>query len=421
MKKQDIIMANTQELKKLHIVKMFIEKKIDQKEAASLLGLSTRQVRRIASGIKNNGDGFVTHKARGKPSNNSKSESLRQKVLKLYSQKYYDFGPTLATEKLDSLDGIKIGIETLRRWLIASGIYKRKRKRSPFRKHRDRKACFGQMLQMDGSNHYWFEDRAGTCTLMAYIDDATGHTFGRFYAYEGTMPAMDSFKTYIMLYGLPASIYFDRHTTYKSTAKPKIEDELAGRISQSQFERALSELGVQTIYANSPQAKGRIERLFGVFQDRLVKELRLAGINTIVDANFFLSDYLPGYNKKFNVVAANDADMHIPLPDSINLDKILCIKNTRTVGSDNTILYKGRLYQIYDNLVSRKVSIEERIDKNMYIIYDGKELVYDRINKAVKKITEVKKESLPKITVKPKPDHPWRSKIKGRGILAIKI
>lgn len=188
--------------------------------------------------------------------------------------KYSDFGPTFAAEKLSGRDKIKIGKETLRRWLIENGLHKKRRKPRPHRLYRDRKASFGEMLQVDGSEHAWFEDRGPKASFIGYIDDATNVVFGRFYTHEGTIPALDLFYRYVQKYGLPVSMYLDKHTTYRSTAKPSIEEELDGKASQSQFQRALSELGVKIIYANSPQAKGRIERLFETFQDRLVKELK---------------------------------------------------------------------------------------------------------------------------------------------------
>jgi transposase len=274
MKSKDIIVASTEELKRLHIMQMLFEKKIGQKEAASLLGLSTRQVRRIAAIIKVEGNKAIAHKLRGKPSNRKKSDGLKEKVLNLYRTKYSDFGPTFATEKLAGLDKIKIGKETLRRWLMEAGLHKKRRKPRPHRLYRERKQSFGEMAQVDGSEHAWFEDRGPKASFLGFIDDATNNVFGRFYTHEGTMPALDCFYRYAQKYGLPVSVYIDKHTTYRSTAKPSLEEELNGLAPQSQFQRALSELGVKIIYANSPQAKGRIERLFETFQDRLVKELK---------------------------------------------------------------------------------------------------------------------------------------------------
>jgi len=176
---------------------------------------------------------------------------------------------------------------------------------------------------MDGSHHDWFEGRGAGCVFMGYIDDARGEVFGRFYPYEGTIPAMDSFKRYIKKNGLPMSVYLDKHTTYKSTAKPTIQDELNNTQPLSEFERALKELGVEVIHANSPQAKGRIERLFGTLQDRVVKEMRLRGIRTIEEANCFLEEYLPLYNSRFAVCPKGKDNLHRPVGRGLELDGIL--------------------------------------------------------------------------------------------------
>jgi len=418
MKDQDIIMINSKELRRLHIVKMYLEKKIKQKEATDLLELSTRQIRRIASKIKAEGNKAVVHKLKGKPSNRSKPAILKEKVLDLYESKYHDFGPTLAQEKLAQIDNIKIGKETLRSWLVSTGLHRKKRKPRPHRMYRERKNNFGQMVQIDGSEHHWFEDRGPKCSFMGYIDDATNTVYGRFYTHEGTIPAMDSFSCYAAKYGLPVSVYIDRHITYRSTAKPTVEEELAGVSSQSQFQRALHELEIEIIYANSPQAKGRIERLFGTLQDRLVKELRLEKIDNIKDANKFLEEYLPIHNKRFSVPALGSADMHRKPPQAI--ESMLCIKEKRTLRNDNTISYNASLYQILDNIFFKKVDVEEHPDGNIYIKYNGKSLRYSKIEKIAKKETVVNKDKI-RVPIKPKPYHPWRGKMKGRGVLATKI
>jgi hypothetical protein len=418
MKSKDIIMASTEELKKLHIIKMFFEKKIRQKEAASLLDLSTRQIRRIAARVKLEGNKAVAHRLRQKPSNMKKSDFLKEKILNLYRAKYSDFGPTFAAEKLSGCDKIKIGKETLRIWLIEAGLHKKRRKPRPHRLYRDRKASFGEMAQVDGSEHAWFEDRGPKSSLIGCIDDATNNVFGRFYTHEGTIPALDCFYRYSLKYGLPVSVYIDKHTTYRSTAKPSIEEELGGEASQSQFQRALSQLGVKIIYANSPQAKGRIERLFETFQDRLVKELRLAGIDNINDANAFLEEYLPLHNKRFSLPSLSGIDMHRKPP--ANIKSILCIKNKRVLRNDNTISYCASLYQILDRTVAKKVDVEEHLDGNIYIKYNGKNLRYCKIESRPK-LKEVKEEPKERIYSSPKPYHPWRGKMRGRGVLVSKI
>jgi len=268
------------------------------------------------------------------------------------------------------------------------------------------------MVQMDGSHHDWLEGRGPTLVLMGYIDDATNRTYGRFYDYEGTLPAMDSFKGYVRKYGLPMSVYLDRHTTYKSSKKLNEWDEVEGIESLSQFERALKELDVEVIHALSPQAKGRIERLFGVLQDRLVKEMRLAGITTKEQANAFLKEYLPRYNKRFGVCPANDTDVHVTLPSQVDLNRCLCIKTERTIRKDNTIALDGRLYQIEER-GGKKVVVEERLDGSLHVISRGLSLKYreiiERPKKEVAPTTDTRVFNRPS---KPAKDHPWNRRWK---------
>ena len=264
------------------------------------------------------------------------------------------------------------------------------------------------MVQMDGSHHDWLEGRGLKLVLMGYIDDATNRVYGRFHDYEGTLPAMDSFRRYVEKYGLPMSVYLDRHTTYKSPRKLTEWDEAEGIEFLSQFERALKELGVEVIHALSPQAKGRIERFFGVLQDRLVKEMRLRGITTKEEANAFLEEYFPRYDKKFGVCPANKTDAHVKLPRHVDLNRYLCIKSERTLRKDNTIAFNGRLYQV-EQRGGKKVAVEERLDGSMLLFSNGTSLTY-------KEITErPQKEVLPKTDArtftrsqKPSKDHPWK-------------
>jgi transposase len=408
MARKDIVVMSYGEVKRLKAVQSVIDRHITQHMAATMLGLSERQVRRLVKGVREQGDSGIIHASRGRPSNRRIPEEVRGRVLSLYQGRYPDFGPTLATEKLFECDGIKISDETLRRWLIEAGFWKKRRKRSGFRQWRPRKECFGQMVQMDGSHHDWLEGRGPKLVLMGYVDDATSRVYGRFYDYEGTLPAMDSFKRYVEKYGLPMSVYLDRHTTYKSPRKLTEWDEAEGIEFLSQFERALKELGVEVIHALSPQAKGRIERLFGVLQDRLVKEMRLRGISTKEEANAFLEEYLPRYDKRFGVCPANETDAHVKLPRHVDLDRYLCIKTERTLRKDNTIALDGRLYQI-EQRGGKKVVVEERIDGSMLMFSNGTSLTY-------KEITErPQKEVVPKTDArkfnrsqKPSKDHPWK-------------
>lgn len=406
---KDIIMVRQRELKRLHVIQKVLERVIKQVEAAELLSLSSRQIRRIIKRIKIEGEKGVIHKSRGKPSSRRIPGKIREKVIRLYRSQYSDFGPTLASEKLWERNGIGINDETLRRWLLETGDWKRRRKRRTHRQWRERKAHYGEMVQMDGSHHDWFEGRGARCVLMGFIDDATGRVFGRFYEYEGTIPAMDSFKGYIQKHGLPLSVYLDKHTTYKSTAKASIEDQLNNRPPLSEFQRALKELGVEVIHANSPQAKGRIERLFGTFQDRLVKEMRLRGIRTIEEGNRFLKEYLPLYNNRFAVCPKEKDNLHRPVGRGVNLDAILCIRTERTLRNDFTVAHNHQLFQVEEKVRGAKVMVEDQLDGSLVMTYKGQRLRFREIT-----TRPVKEQKEQRVIVRirkpytPPSDHPWR-------------
>jgi transposase len=405
---EDMIMVRQGDLKRLHVIQKVLERVIKQVEAAEMLSVSDRQIRRIVKRIRSEGDRGIIHKSRGRPSNRRISDKVKGRVIKLYRAQYKDFGPTLASEKLLERDGVRISDETLRGWLIEAGDWKRTRKTRRHRQWRERKGHRGEMVQMDGSHHAWFEDRGEPCVLMGYIDDATGDVFGRFYGYEGTMPAMDSFKRYIRKRGLPLKVYLDGHSTYKSTAKPTIEEQLEGVEPLSEFERALKELGVEISHAHSPQAKGRIERLFRTFQDRVIKEMRLRGIKTIEEGNQFLEAYLPLYNQRFSVRPREKEDVHRALPRGMDLNAILCMKTERTLRNDFTVAHNHKLYQIEEATKASKVIVQDRMDGSMKITYQGQALRFKEITE--RPIRENKRPVATKRrkTYIPPADHPWR-------------
>ena len=370
---EDSIMVRQRELKRLHVIRKVMEGTLTQRDAAGLISLTERQIRRILKRIRQEGDKGVCHKSRGIPS--KRRLPFKARIVQLYRSTYPDFGPTLFTEKLQEREGITVSRETVRTWLMEEGEWKKHRRRKAHRQWRERKDCCGEMLQVDGSHHDWFEGRGPRCVLMAYSDDATGSVYGRFYDYEGTIPAMDSFTRYIMKYGIPMSIYLDKHTTYKSWAR---RDECQEAEPLSQFGRALKELGVRLLHAHSPQAKGRIERLFNTFQDRMVKEMRLKGVSTIPEANRFLASYLPVYNRRFSVPPKKNEDLHRRCNEA-DLDTILCIKTERTLKNDHTIQYNGTIYQIKDQIRAKKVMVEELIDGSMRIRHKGVSLSFHEI------------------------------------------
>lgn len=410
MAEKDMITMSREEASRLHIIHQALNKKIRQTEAASLIDLSDRQIRRMIKRVREEGDEGICHRSRGTISNHRIPKKIKDKTLKLFREQYNDFNLVHATEKLCEVHGITINDETLRLWLNEAEIPYKKRKVKKHRQRRERRAHFGELVQIDGSHHDWFEGRGPICVFMGYIDDATNTVHGRFYDYEGTMPAMDSMKRYIKRYGIPTSVYLDKHTTYKSWAEPTIEEQLNDQKPMSHFEKSLAELVIEVIHANSPQAKGRVERLFKTLQDRLVRDMRLAGIKSVEEANAFLTTYLPKYNRKFKKQAVSDADLHRSALHSRELDRILCVKEERTVKNDFTIVHNNTLYQIEQATQAKKVTVEERLNGTLHITNNGQDL---RFREITKKPTKDTSEALLLLQQKqpwvPPVDHPWRN------------
>ena len=413
MKAEGVLRVTNGELRKLKVIEQVIEKKIKQKKAGKLLDLSVRQIIRLVKKIRREGAKGVIHRLRGRESNRKHEEEFEQKVVKIYRKEYEGFGPTLAQEKLEERNKIMIGRETLRQLLIREGLWELQRKGQKHRQWRERRGCFGELVQADGSHHDWLEGRGPWLVLMGYIDDASSEVHARFYDYEGTMPVMESFYWYVKRYGLPLSLYMDKHSTYQSPQEPNVEEQLEGRQKAlTQFGRALEELGVELIPAHSPQAKGRIERLFKTFQDRVVKEMRLAGIKTKEEANHFLETYLPKYNRRFSVKAREQANVHLPALGDQELRRILSIQEKRVVRNDATIRYGTKLYQILNVAKSLKeVVVQERIDGKIYLVHEARDLAYRELQEPPKQNEEVKrnkKKSFKSKPVIPPVSHPWK-------------
>lgn len=411
MVREDRVIMSVKELRRVHVIRQTREKKLTQVQAGTVLGLTPRHIRRLIERVEQAGDQGLAHRGRGKPSNRRIPETVKAKGLKLYAQRYGDFGPTLAAEKLAECHGITVSAETVRGWLRDTGVDHFTRRKRPHRAWRERKAHVGELVQLDGSHHDWFEGRGSRCVLMAYIDDASSRVYARFYAYEGTIPALDSFTRYVRRYGVPLAIYADKHTTYQSPAPPTVDEQLAGVKPTSQFGRALSELGVELIPAHSPQAKGRVERLFKTFQDRVIKEMRLADVSTLEAANQFLEGYLPSYNQRFTVPPAQVADLHRPRPASRELDRSLCIKTPRGLRRDWTVAHHGHLYQVRTNVRATHVLVEERVDGTMRITHQGRPLAFHAITARPVKVVEAKTVHPPQRLITPRPEHPWRKRL----------
>ena len=399
---KDIIMMRTDELKRYQVIQKVLDKKINQQEASEYLGLSDRQIRRIVKRVRKEAERGVIHLSRGKVVKGNRRRADRHKVLELYRKNYWDFGPTLASEKLFERDGVKVCDETLRLWLIKEGLWQGKKKQAPKeRSRRERKEHFGQMVQMDGSHHDWLECRGPKLVLMGFIDDATSRFYGRFYDYEGTMPAMGGLKGYIKHYGLPVSIYLDKHSTYKNNKKYAYTDwPFRDEEELTQFGRACHQLGVELIFAHSPQAKGRVERVFRTLQDRLTKELRLCQAKSLDEANELLSAYLGIFNKKFGVQAAKPADVHRPLDKRLNIDDVLSVQSQRFLRNDRTVLYGKQWYQVTDRTRAKWVTMFEYLNGDIAIKYGSQILSCKRIEerpaKPLRKVIHRFRQPVPK-------------------------
>ena len=370
---------SAKEVKRVQVLTLVKNGNLTVSKAAELLALSYRQAKRVWTRFQAQGADGLVHKSRGQPGHRRLSASLRKKVLAVVQRKYADYGPTLAAECLAEEEKLHVHPETLRRWGIAGGQWKVRENKS-YRTRRARRSCFGQMLQMDGSHHDWFEGRGPWCVLMVIIDDATNYTYARFYEGETMAAAMDCFWRYAKAHGIPHELYVDKAGIYRSDRLPTAQEALAGSGPLSQFGRAMKQLGVRLILAGSPQAKGRVERRHGVFQDRLVKALRRRKIASLSTANAYLDQvFLPQLNERFTVSAADPANVHRPAPR--NLQQIFCRIEQRQVGLDWCVLYDNRVFQLLKReqrlaLAKRTVQVHEQLDGQIAICYQGRSLAW---------------------------------------------
>ena len=367
-------------------------------------------MRRLQGRLKAEGPPGLVHRSRGRPSNRAKPKKLRAQALALIREKYADFGPTLASEQLAQAHRIHLSDETLRRWMRAEGLLAGRRRPRPHRQWRERAACRGQM---DGSHHDWLEGRGPRLVLMGYVDDATGRVYARFYDSEDLPAALDSFGRYCRLYGAPQSVYLDKHTIYRSPGPTNLKNQLEGKVCQSQFERALSQVGVRVIHANSPQAKGRVERLFKTLQDRLVKELRLAEVRTRVEANRFLEGFLGAHNRHFSRPARQAGNLHRQVSSRL-LGQALCVQEPRVVANDGTVQIQGRRQQLQPPglrpLAKKGVTVTISPKGQLRVLYQGQEMRYRTLAAAPKPPPKPAASELPRTWRRytPPPNHPWR-------------
>lgn len=414
---QKLITMTQKELSRYEVIKQLIAQQVNGTEAAKQTGLSVRHIKRLKVKMKKFGAQGIIHGNRGRESNRKIKPEIIRKAKKYLKKYYLDFGPTLAMEKLAERHNIKFSKETTRQIMIKEKLWKPKprKKNKEYRSWRPRKEYFGEMEQFDGSYHDWFEGRNEKCCLLGSIDDATGKiSKAKFVSDEGVIPVFNFWQRYVQKQGKPANIYLDRHSTYKQNQKSVFDD--PGCLTQ--FERAMKDLNVNIIHAYSPQAKGRIERLFGTLQDRLIKELRLHNISTIMEANKLLEKvFISQFNEKFAVAPQKKRNLHRKLNkmEKESLDKIFSIQKERIINNDFTIRYGSQWYQLdktQPTLVCRKdkVLIEKRLNGEIQISLRNKYLNFQQLPGRPKKAKPMKVTALTRTAPswKPPADHPWR-------------
>jgi len=380
---EDQLTMSNKDIDRLKVLHSVMNNKLTWNQAADQLSLSKRHIGRLLVRVKSEGNKGIIHKLRGKPSNNQLDQKLIDTAVNLVKTKYPDFGPSFANEKLFELHGIDVSTSTLRKAMIKSDIWHPYKQKTKHRQWRQRRPCVGELVQLDGSDHDWFEGRGPRCVLLIFIDDATSRIlYGQFVTVENTFNLMAATKQYLLKNGRPVAIYVDKDGVYKINRQATIEEQLKDEQPLTQYSRAMSQLGIEPIFANSPQAKGRVERSFNTHQDRLVKELRLAGIRDINTANKFLQNtYIPNHNARFAVAPANTFNAHRPLLKAHNLDEILSVQLIRTLANDFTLRYNNKYLQLLKDQKIRlrpksKILIQSRLDGSLHLKFKGFPLNY---------------------------------------------
>jgi len=409
------------ETERLSIMENLKARRIKQKDAAKILGITTRQVRRIFTRYQTKGVLGLLHKSRGKVSNRAIDQQKKDCAITLIKKYYPDFGPTFAQEKLEENHRIKFGVTTLRREMIKQKQWKpRRRKIKSSHPYRERRANIGELIQLDGSPHKWFEGRGKSCTLLAFIDDATSKIMdGEFVNSEGTFTFFSVTQHYLETHGKPLALYVDKHSTFKVNRQADIEEELRDSQEQSQFARAMDQLRIKLIFAHSPQAKGRVERLFETLQDRLVKEMRLAKIsNKKEGTRYFREVYIPKHNSKFSVMPREKGNLHRPLLPEDNLSLIFTRQSQRVVSKNLLVQYKNIRYQLKPpnghgyTLRNVKITVLENKQAKVTLKYKNREIPYtiavqEPVKRNTKQVASVKSFNEKQVYI-PAADHPWR-------------
>jgi len=409
------------EVKRAQVLDTLKEGEISQLKAARRIGVSTRQARRLAKRYLREGVAGLISKKRGRASNRRLDETLRATAIELIGAQYRDFGPTLACEKLAGSHGIRLSVESVRQMMMRAGYWKPKRGGTVCaHPMRERRARFGEMIQIDGSPHDWFEGRGERCTLLVFIDDATGKlTQLRFMPTETTLGYMSVLHDHVLAHGVRAALYSDKHSIFRINAKE------ADPEAETQFSRAARELGIECIHAHSPQAKGRVERANQTLQDRLVKEMRLAGINDMAAANAWLPGYIADYNRRFAVEPKDTSNAHLAYPDAPGtLLRILSVHVTKTLSKNLSCQHENKLLQVVTTgtglgLRGAKVTLHEHFDGSHELIWKQRKLAYSVMDKPQRQSPLADGKSVNAHVDKavarrntghqPAPNHPWRN------------
>ena len=412
------ILMSRRERKRLAVLAQVKRGELKLVTAGEVMGVTYRQAKRVWRRYRTEGDAGLVHRSRGRPSARRKPPEIRRRVLARYGQRYGDFGPTLAAEYLAG-EGLAVDHETLRRWLIAEGTRKVRRRGQRHRAWRERKPCFGMMVQLDGSDHDWFEGRRAKAVLMVMVDDATSQVWAQFFEAETTRASYDVSEGWVRRWGLPQSLYVDRDSIYRCEGVGSVAEQLAGKGPQTQFGRAMEQLGVELILANSPQAKGRVERMNGLRQDRLVKALRLEGISDMTLANEHLAKtFLPALNRRFQRQAASPVDVHRAVPR--NLNEVLSWEEERLVQRDWTVVSAGRWHQVEREheplgLAGKKVIVRTLRSGQVQLVHRGQKLCWRALPERPQRSVVKPKVQKPRGVMKPTAQHPWRQLGAGAG------
>lgn len=417
---EERLTMTTRDLDRLKVIHQVLQRKLTWPHAAAQLARSVRQIGRWCARVRIDGHKGIVHRLRGRPSNHRLASGVIERAVELIRRHYPDFGPTFANEKLRSRHALVLSTSTLRRGMVAAGLWRARPPHIPHRAWRPRRACVGELVQLDGSDHAWFEARAPRCVLLLYIDDATSRLlYGEFVDVEDTVTLLRTTKTYLQQAGRPVAFYVDKDSIYRVNRQATIEEQLQDSAPVTQFTRAMQALGIEVIPAHSPQAKGRVERSFDTHQDRLVKELRLAGISTRDAANRFLQErYIPDHNARFAVEPANPTEAHRPVLKAHDLAAILSVQTTRTVERDFTVRLQNRFFQLGPQQPVRvrpgdTVLIEQRLDGTTHLRAKGRYLAVTPIAKPAPRPSPVaarapRASRQSRSPYRPPRTHPWK-------------